>query len=264
MVDQGQVQKIVASAEVQEGDLVLEVGPGLGSLTLGLLDAGAEVIAIEFDKKLAEKLPITVENQAKEQAHNLTVHHLDALKFTEKLPDRPIKLVSNLPYNVGVPILLTLLQRYPRITDALVLVQLEVAKRLVSEPGNKVYGIPSCKLAWYGRATLGAVIPRSAFWPVPRVDSQLVKFTRYTSEQVDGMSWRNGTGVKRVNSDDVFTLINLAFSQRRKTLRSLLVAEGYNSDRITKVLDSLQVDPMVRGEVLSIEQFAEVARLIAD
>lgn len=252
MVDPGQVQRIVQNAKLKPGDTVLEIGPGLGSLTLGLLDLPVNVIAIELDKKLYNLLPETIEKFAsKSLLDNLQLFHGDALKFTEELPLTPIKIVSNLPYNVGVPIFLTLLRRYQQITDAQILVQLEVAQRLTSAPGSKVFGIPSLKSAWYGTSHISLTIPRSAFWPVPRVDSALVEFHRHKTTPY----WQEDVDV-----DDVFSLINLAFSSRRKTFRSLLVNEGYDKENVSRVFDALQIDPMIRGEMLNIVDYCEIAK----
>ncbi|GHT83016.1 ribosomal RNA small subunit methyltransferase A [Actinomycetota bacterium] len=252
MVDSSQVRKIVELAEVQEGDNVLEIGPGLGSLTLGLLDSGAKVTAVELDKRLGELLPQTVKTLAPEVAANLTVFVEDALKFVEPLSGT-YKLVANLPYNVGVPILLTLLERYPQISSGLILVQSEVAERLVAEPGSKTYGIPSLKLAWFAKSYIPTTVPRSAFFPVPRVDSKLVQFSRHTTTP----DWQTG-----VDRSEVFSLINLGLSQRRKTLKSLLVADGKTPNEVYEALDSLQIDPLARAETLSIRDFAELTKIV--
>jgi 16S rRNA (adenine1518-N6/adenine1519-N6)-dimethyltransferase len=264
MVDSGQVQKIVQLANIKPGEFVLEIGPGLGSLTVGLLAAGAKVVAVEIDTGLAKLLPQTIEQLAPEYAGQLNVLQADALELTadevisafknlgnDDIPD--LKLVSNLPYNVATPILLTLLQRIPSISNALVLVQAEVANRLAAQPNNKTYGIPSVKMGWYGTTVESSQIPRSSFWPVPRVDSKLVQFTRYA----DRPAWQIDT-----NCEDVFSLINLAFSSRRKSLKSLLVHDGYSSDSVVNHLDSLQIDPLARGETLNTRQFAELTKLL--
>lgn len=261
MVDASQVQKIVRLSGVftnlrSEAPRVLEVGPGLGSLTLGLLDAGAEVLAVEIDAKLAQLLPQTVAKLALEHSARLETLQLDAMKLTADLPEMQgvRHIVSNLPYNVATPIILTLLGRFPEVETALVLVQAEVAQRLCAEPGSKVYGIPSAKMAWFGSAKIAGEVPRSAFWPVPRVDSKLVAFTCYANAP------RFTEGIAR---DEVFSLVNLAFSARRKTLRSLLTAEGYASEQVRTAFDSLQIDPLARGETLSIAQFADLARALS-
>ena len=261
IVDASQVQKIVRLSGVftnlrSEAPRVLEVGPGLGSLTLGLLDAGAEVLAVEIDAKLAQLLPQTVAKLALEHSARLETLQLDAMKLTADLPEMQgvRHIVSNLPYNVATPIILTLLGRFPEVETALVLVQAEVAQRLCAEPGSKVYGIPSAKMAWFGSAKIAGEVPRSAFWPVPRVDSKLVAFTCYANAP------RFTEGIAR---DEVFSLVNLAFSARRKTLRSLLTAEGYASEQVRTAFDSLQIDPLARGETLSIAQFADLARALS-
>ena len=261
MVDASQVQKIVRLSGVftnlrSEAPRVLEVGPGLGSLTLGLLDAGAEVLAVEIDAKRAQLLPQTVAKLALEHSARLETLQLDAMKLTADLPEMQgvRHIVSNLPYNVATPIILTLLGRFPEVETALVLVQAEVAQRLCAEPGSKVYGIPSAKMAWFGSAKIAGEVPRSAFWPVPRVDSKLVAFTCYANAP------RFTEGIAR---DEVFSLVNLAFSARRKTLRSLLTAEGYASEQVRTAFDSLQIDPLARGETLSIAQFADLARALS-
>jgi 16S rRNA (adenine1518-N6/adenine1519-N6)-dimethyltransferase len=254
MVDSGQVQKIVDTAKIHATDTILEVGPGLGSLTLGLLGTNASVVAVELDKRLADLLPSTVERHAPEFADNLSVLSQDALELKPSSLDvTPTKLVANLPYNVGTQILLTVLSRFESVKSALVLVQAEVAERLCAAPGSKVYGIPSAKLNWFGSATIAGVVPRSAFFPVPRVDSKLVHFVRHTQPK----SFTTG-----VHRDDVFSLINLGFSQRRKTLKSLLGQSGFDKIEVAEKLDSLQIDPLARAETLSIEQFATLSKIL--
>jgi 16S rRNA (adenine1518-N6/adenine1519-N6)-dimethyltransferase len=257
MVDTSQVQKIVRLSGAQPGESVLEVGPGLGSLTLGLLDASAHVLAVEIDTKLATLLPETVQQFASENAGSLEVLQMDAMGLSADLPamQNVSRIISNLPYNVATPIILTLLGRFPGVKTALVLVQAEVASRLCAEPGSKIYGIPSAKLAWFGSARIAGDVPRSAFWPVPRVDSKLVAFTRYeTPPKYQSAASR----------DDTFSLVNLAFSARRKTLRSLLTGHGYSSAAVQQAFESLQIDPLARGETLSIDQFAYLAGLLGE
>ncbi|MDR1447794.1 MAG: 16S rRNA (adenine(1518)-N(6)/adenine(1519)-N(6))-dimethyltransferase RsmA [Candidatus Ancillula sp.] len=255
MVDSSQVEKIVRLANVVDADNILEVGPGLGSLTAGLLNAHAYVVAVEIDGKLSSMLKSTLQGLG-HNIENLKILHADALmlKHDDQL-EQCNKLVANLPYNVGVPILITLLTRFAALNEALVLVQAEVADRLTAEPGSKEYGIPSAKLAYFGVASQSAVVPRSAFWPVPHVDSKLVKFTRYTSSP---FCLNNNS----VSQDDVFALINLAFSARRKTLKSLLVADGYGLDIVQCALESLQIDLLARGETLSIHNFVKLASIL--
>ncbi|MDR0950763.1 MAG: 16S rRNA (adenine(1518)-N(6)/adenine(1519)-N(6))-dimethyltransferase RsmA [Candidatus Ancillula sp.] len=252
MVDSGQIQKIVKIANVKTDDQILEIGPGLGSLTIGLLETGAKVLAVEIDKKLANLLPQTIQNMGVDNSRlniltkdALTLLKSDLAQYFDMT--KPIKLVANLPYNVATPIIITLLERFENLEEFLVLVQAEVAERLVAEPGSKIYGIPSVKLAWFGKAKNAGIIPRSAFFPVPRVDSKLVNFKR------------TNLILKNEFRDKVFALINLGFSARRKTLKSLLVHDGNDSEKVTKILDSLQIDPMARAEVLNITQFIEIA-----
>ena len=236
VVDANTVRRLVSMAGIAPGDRVLEVGPGLGSLTLGLLDAGASVVAVEIDEALAELLPRTVADQA--PGADLTVICGDALQLASPIAG-PIRLVANLPYNVAVPVLLHLLGQYPGIVDGLVMVQLEVAQRLTAAPGSRVYGVPSAKLAWYAPAQFAGQVPASVFWPVPNVGSGLVRFTRRAAPVAD------------VPRAAVFAVIDSAFAQRRKMLRSVL------GD--AQALVAAGVDPTARGETLSIEQFAAVA-----
>lgn len=253
MVDASQIKKIVSTAQIDKDDLVIEIGPGIGSLTIGLLNAGAKVLAIEIDSKLAQELKNNIEKYARIETSNLTVIQKDALELSPSDLEpyysdySNIKLVSNLPYNVGVPIILTLLQRFKNIQGGLILVQDEVAQRLTALPNSKAYGIPSVKFAYYTTSHLSHTIPRSAFYPVPRVDSKLVSFKRHNK-------------FLKCNAEAVFPLINLAFSQRRKTLKSLLKQDGHNDEKITNILDSLQIDPLIRGESLSVEQFIEISQ----
>ncbi len=255
VIDQNTIRRIVRLADVRAGDAVLEVGPGLGSLTLGLLGAGARVTAIEVDQRLASALPVTVAERLPSAANRLTVVTADALRVPLPLtassgaePDpQPGNLVANLPYNVAVPILLRLLAEQPSINRAVVMVQTEVARRLVAAPGNRDYGVPSAKLAWFGRARLLGSVPPVVFWPAPRVDSALVGFERLTQP---------GSEADRAS---VFSCIDAAFAQRRKTVRRALAARAAPGEDITEVLARARVDPSVRAEVLSIRDFARIA-----
>jgi 16S rRNA (adenine1518-N6/adenine1519-N6)-dimethyltransferase len=302
--DANTVRRIVAAAGVRPGDVVLEVGPGLGSLTLGLLEAGAEVIAIEIEPVLAAALPQTVSEHLPDAAARLTVLEADALRVTE-LPAAPNALVANLPYNVSVPVLLHLLARFDSIRRGLVMVQAEVADRLVAKPGSKTYGAPSAKLAWYATSRRVGSVPASVFWPVPNVESGLVEFTRHPSPPrhsgtrtpkgyvdpesrtesgatFDGGSSSGHPGVGRrmpsgardlrtesgttyheCDRQEVFAVIDAAFAQRRKMLRSALAGLVGSSTAATEVLLEAGVDPEARGEVLGITDFCRVAKALA-
>jgi 16S rRNA (adenine1518-N6/adenine1519-N6)-dimethyltransferase len=243
--DPNTVRRIVRTAALDPGDVVVEVGPGLGSLTLALLPAAAHVYAVEIDPLLAGALPATVAQHAPGWADRLTVLNQDALKLTD-LPDARA-LVANLPYNVAVPVVLHLLQVLPGLAHGLVMVQKEVADRLTAPPGSRTYGIPSVKLAWYASARQAGRVPASVFWPVPNVESGLVAFTR---RQPPADSDRRKT----------FAVIDAAFAQRRKTLRAALAGWAGGPDAAARILTKAGVDPGARGESLTIEQFAAVAK----
>jgi len=245
--DPNTIRRIVRAAELSPDEAVLEVGPGLGSLSLGLLAAGGQLTAVEIDPRLAAELPATVHRLAPELAGRLSVIEADALHVTA-LPDpQPTALVANLPYNVAVPVLLTLLAALPTISHGLVLVQLEVADRLAAAPGSKVYGVPSAKLAWYGPATRVGVVPRSVFWPIPNVESGLVRFRR------------GAPPVSTASRDEVFAVIDAAFAQRRKMLRSALAGWAGSAAAAESVLIKAGVDPTARGETLPVTAFARIA-----
>lgn len=244
--DPNTIRRIVRDAEVAAGETVLEVGPGLGSLTLGLLAAGAAVTAIEIDPRLAAELPVTVRQRAPELAERLTVLQADALSVRELPGPPPTALVANLPYNVAVPVLLNLLAAFESIRHGLVLVQLEVADRLAAGPGSRVYGAPSAKLAWYGPARRIGVVGRSVFWPVPNVESGLVRFSRD----------RPPTDVER---NRVFAVIDAAFAQRRKMLRSALAGLFGSPAAAEAALVRAGVAPTARGETLDVDGFARIA-----
>ncbi len=236
VVDANTVRRIVATAGVGPGDEVLEIGPGLGSLTLGLLEAGARVTAVEIDPRLAERLPRTAASE------RLTVLTGDALRL-EGLPVAPKRLVANLPYNVSVPVLLHLLPLLPSLETALVMVQAEVGQRLAAPPGSKVYGSPSVKAAWYGRWAAAGMVSRQVFWPVPNVDSILVAFERRPAP---------GTEAER---RELFRLVDAAFGQRRKMLRQSLGELLGSTVAASARLEAAGVDPTERGERLGLLDF---------
>ncbi|WP_165436263.1 16S rRNA (adenine(1518)-N(6)/adenine(1519)-N(6))-dimethyltransferase RsmA [Amycolatopsis suaedae] len=245
--DPNTVRRIVDLAGVGAGDVVLEVGPGLGSLTLGLLAAGASVSAVEIDPVLATRLPATVREHAPAVADRLAVYPADALRLrAADLAERPTALVANLPYNVAVPVVLHLLAELPSLERALVMVQTEVADRMAAGPGSRTYGVPSVKLAWYGRARKVAAVPRSVFWPVPNVDSALVSFSRQPVEST-------------VDREVVFALVDAAFAQRRKTLRAALAGWAGSAERSGQVLAAAGVDPRTRGEQLTVADYVRIA-----
>lgn len=252
VMDPNTVRTIVGRARVEPGQAVLEVGPGLGSLTLGLLEAGADVAAVELDRGLAELLPLTLRARGVEEDRFRLLHD-DALQVTElpALPraGEPTALVANLPYNVATPILLTMLERFDSLRTALVMVQSEVVDRLIAGPGSRTYGGPSVKLAWYGRAVHAGKISRQIFWPVPNVDSALVELVRHEQPL--------GTAEER---EAVFTIIDAAFAQRRKTLRAALAGWAGSAPRSEQILRAAGIDPGARGETLEIEQFRAIAR----
>lgn len=247
--DPGTVRKIVRNADVQAGEQVLEIGPGLGSLTLALLEAGAQVSAVEIDPPLAQALPTTA--QARFPEAKLQVFTADALTVTgpESIGGAtPTRLVANLPYNVAVPIVLTVLEKLPSIQTVLVMVQAEVADRLAATPGNKIYGVPSAKVAWYASARRTLTIGRNVFYPVPNVDSALVKIERRPHPD---------TAATR---EQVFAVIDAAFAQRRKTLRQALAGLAGSAGAAQEALERAGVSPTARGETLDIDQFAAVAQ----
>ena len=248
VVDANTVRKIVHVAEVVPGDRVVEVGPGLGSLTLAILETGATVTAVEIDHRLAERLPATA------AAHGvadgaLTVVDADALRVRE-LPGDPTVLVANLPYNVSVPVLLHFLETFPGLERGVVMVQAEVGERLAAPPGSKVYGAPSVKAAWYGPWRLAGTVSRQVFWPVPNVDSVLVGFHRDPSPRGDEDERRQ-----------TFSIVDAAFQQRRKMLRQALSQVlGGSAASASAILEAAGVAPTARGEELGIDDFVAIAR----
>lgn len=244
--DPNTVRRIVQLSDITADDQVLEIGPGLGSLTLGLLETGASVTAVEIDELLAPRLERTVrERMGDEAASRLQVVHADALEITALPGRQPTAVVANLPYNVSVPVLLRLLELFDDWDRGLVMVQLEVADRLVAKPGSKIYGVPSAKMAWYADAIRVGTVPPPVFWPVPNVDSGLVKITRRDEPEGD----RKAT----------FTVIDAAFAQRRKMLRSALSKMFGSSAAASDALVAAGVSPEARGETLSVIDFARVA-----
>lgn len=242
--DPNTVRRIVAAAELSPQDSVVEVGPGLGSLTLALLDTAAQVTALEIDPRLAQRLPKTVHTYAPAHASELTVTNIDALTVTPAdVEVAPTALVANLPYNVSVPVLLHLLEQFPSIRRVLVMVQKEVADRLAATPGSKIYGVPSVKAAFYGDVSRAGTIGKHVFWPAPNIASGLVRID-VTADST-----------RRASREAVFPLIDAAFSQRRKTLRSTL-ARVYGTPQAAEVaLSAAGIDPGLRGEKLGVEDF---------
>jgi 16S rRNA (adenine1518-N6/adenine1519-N6)-dimethyltransferase len=254
VIDAGTIRRIVSLADVTAGDVVLEVGPGLGSLTLGLVDAAGRVVAVEIDPVLAAELPVTVASRAPERADRLTVVAGDAVTVSDLPGDRPTILVANLPYNVAVPVLLNLLEAFPSIRRALVMVQAEVADRICAPPGSRTYGIPSVKIAWYGRARRAGTVSRTVFWPTPNVDSALVGFTRWPEPP------GRAAGVSRAA---VFEVIDAAFGQRRKTLRAALASWAGSADAAQRVLVEAGINPALRGEAIDVTQYIRIVQAAA-
>jgi len=247
MHDPNTVRRIVRTAQLRPDDVVVEVGPGLGSLTLGLLPEVAHVHAVEVDPVLAGRLPVTVLDRAPSLIDRLTVLPADALGVTgDAFVPPPTALVANLPYNVAVPVVLHLLAELPTVRHGLVLVQQEVADRLIAGPGSKVYGVPSVKLAWYASARSAGRVPANVFWPVPNVESGLVAFTRRT----------HGLDVPR---QDVFSVVDAAFGQRRKMLRSALAEWAGSPAEAVAALERAGVPPTARAEELDVSAFAAIA-----
>ncbi|MGZ6804937.1 MAG: 16S rRNA (adenine(1518)-N(6)/adenine(1519)-N(6))-dimethyltransferase RsmA, partial [Nocardioidaceae bacterium] len=245
--DANTVKRIVRLSGVTPEDSVVEVGPGLGSLTLALLPEAGRVTAVEVDPTLAQALPGTVSRLAPAYADRLTLVQADAMQV-RTLPDpQPTALVANLPYNVSVPVVLSFLEAFPTLERVLVMVQLEVAERLAARPGSKAYGVPSVKAAWYAAVRLAGTVPRSVFWPVPNVDSGLVFLERRPAPATDA------------SRADTFACIDAAFAQRRKTLRAALAGWAGSAVRAEECLRAAGVDPRTRGEQLDVAQFAAIA-----
>ena len=251
--DANTVRRIVAASGIGAGDTVLEIGPGLGSLTLALLAVAGSVVAVEIDPVLAGRLPQTIADFAPAQATQFAVVTADALKVgAADLPSSPTALVANLPYNVSVPVLLHLLEIFESWTRGLVMVQLEVCDRLVAPPGSKIYGVPSVKMAWYAEAVRVGTVPPKVFWPVPNVESGLVRITRREPPQTTA------------TREQVFTVIDNAFAQRRKMLRAALSGLCGSSAAASEALEAAGIDPQARGEVLDVHDFARLAQVLAE
>ena len=249
VTDANTIRRIVAAAGVTEDDIVLEVGPGLGSLTLGLLQAAGRVIAIEIDALLAAQLPRTVAARLPERTTALTVINADALRV-DTVPEAPTAVVANLPYNVAVPVLLHLLATFDSWSRGLVMVQAEVADRLAARPGSKTYGVPSVKVAWYAAASRVGTVSPTVFWPVPNVESGLVALNR--RPQPETAATRN----------QVFAVVDAAFAQRRKMLRSALADLAGSSAVASDAVAAAGLDPRARGETLDVVDFAGIAEQI--
>ena len=247
VIDANTVRRIVRTADVHADDVVLEIGPGLGSLTLALLQTAKHVIAVEIDDQLAAELPATVRARLPERADYFTLVHADAMQVEELPGLPPTALVANLPYNVAVPVLLHMLATFPALQRALVMVQSEVADRLAAPPGSKVYGVPSVKASWYCEVKRAGAIGRKVFWPAPKVDSGLVSLVRRDPPRTSA------------SRDEVFAVVDAAFAQRRKTLRSALAGWAGSAAAAEEALTRAGVSPQARGEALTVEEFAAIA-----
>ena len=244
VIDQNTVEKIVRTSNVSKDSIVLEVGPGLGSLTLGLMATGAKVIAVEIDERLAQLLPNTAKAKGFCESQ-LIVINKDALEISKSDVNNPDVLVANLPYNVSVPVIIHILETFPSIKNYLVMVQSEVADRLAASPGSRTYGSPSVKLQWYAEVSKAGSISRNVFWPVPNVDSDLVQLHR-----------RNN--VDESIRKELFAVVDAAFSQRRKMLRSALSSMCGGSEKASEILESVQIDPRLRGEALNVSDYVRL------
>jgi len=247
VIDPNTVRRVVRTAGITADDVVVEVGPGIGSLTLGLLPVAQAVIAVEIDPLLAGELPATVARHASSYAKRLTVVTADAMRIDALPSPAPSALVANLPYNVSVPVLLHLLELLPSLRHGLVMVQAEVAERLAAPPGSKIYGVPSVKAAWYADVRRAGSVGRNVFWPAPNVDSGLVSLERREPPTT------------RATRAQVFALVDAAFAQRRKTLRAALRGWAGSPDGAERALRAAGIDPRTRGEALGVVEFARLA-----
>ena len=246
VIDPNTVRSIVAAAGLEGAQNVVEIGPGLGSLTVGLLEAGHAVTAVEIDEVLADRLPTTIAAFAPEAAERFDLVGADALRVTE-LPNPPEALVANLPYNVAVPVLLHFLETFPSLRTVLVMVQLEVAERLAAAPGSRTYGVPSVKAQWYGEVALAGRIGKNVFWPAPNIDSGLVRIDVTRTDRDPESRTR------------LFTLVDAAFAQRRTTPRPALAGWAGSPQRAEEILVAAGIDPRTRGEALSVSDFERLA-----
>jgi 16S rRNA (adenine1518-N6/adenine1519-N6)-dimethyltransferase len=248
--DANTVRRIVSAAGINKHDSVIEVGPGLGSLTLGLLDRGSTVTAVEIDPILAHRLPRTIAEHSHSEIHRLTVLNRDILTLRQPdLEAQPTALVANLPYNIAVPALLHLLAEFPSIRTVMVMVQAEVAERIAAEPGSKEYGVPSVKVRFYGRVRRYGMVSPTVFWPIPRVYSGLVRIDRYETSP-----WPTDKGFR----DRVFELVDIGFAQRRKTSRNAFLEWAGSGNESASRLLAASIDPARRGETLSVVEFVRL------
>jgi 16S rRNA (adenine1518-N6/adenine1519-N6)-dimethyltransferase len=246
--DANTVRRIVKASGITDADVVVEIGPGLGSLTLGLLEVASHVTAVEIDDVLAGQLPTTIAEHAPDQAASFDLVLADALRVTELPGPEPTALVANLPYNVSVPVLLTFFERFATIRTGLVMVQAEVAHRLAARPGSKTYGIPSVKAAWYADLRLAGSVGRNVFWPVPNVESSLVSWERHEPPGDEALRLRT------------FAVADAAFAQRRKTMRAALTTLAGSGPAAETALVAAGISPQARGEQLTVDDFAVLAR----
>lgn len=251
VIDANTVRRIVRTSGIGPEDIVLEVGPGLGSLTLGLLEVAERVVAIEIDEVLATALPATIEEFAPDKVDAFEVVLADAMRIDAIPGPAPTALVANLPYNVSVPVLLHLFELLPSVRTGLVMVQSEVAHRLAAPPGSKTYGVPSVKAAWYADVQLAGKIGRNVFWPMPNVDSALVAWTRHDPPRDEAQRLQ------------MFAVVDAAFAQRRKTLRSTLTPLAGSAAAAEEALIAAGVSPQARGESIGVEEFARIAANLA-
>jgi 16S rRNA (adenine1518-N6/adenine1519-N6)-dimethyltransferase len=250
VVDANTVRRIVRDSKVGDDDVVLEIGPGLGSLTLGLLGVAAHVVAVEVDPVLAAALPATVAERAADAAARLDVVPADAMQVDRLPGPEPTTLVANLPYNVAVPVVLHVLEAFGSVRSALVMVQAEVADRIAAPPGSRTYGVPSAKIAWYAQAHRAGAIGRGVFWPIPNVDSALVRLTRRKPPTTTA------------TRQEVFAVVDAAFGQRRKSLRAALSGWAGSPAAAEQALRDAGVDPGARGESLDIAAFSRLAEQV--
>ena len=250
VIDANTVRRIVRDSGIGPDDVVLEVGPGLGSLTLALLEVAERVVALEIDPVLADALPATIADRAPDQVDRFEVVLADALRVTEVPGPAPTALVANLPYNVSVPVLLHLLALLPSLERGLVMVQSEVADRLAARPGSKVYGVPSVKAAWYADVRRAGAIGRTVFWPAPNVDSGLVAWTRREPPTT------------QVTREQVFAVVDAAFAHRRKALRPSLRELAGSAELSEQALARAGIDPMTRGEQLGLADFVHLTECL--